>query len=149
MKIMLIGFFVPLAFNVTVVLVETAFLPDVLHGDRNDYSIDFYHLILAVLIAPVVETVVFQYAPAKFVNEFLRRKRYATCFVIVLVSAIFGLTHGASATYMTITFFYGIVWSLCCLIFLRKKQKPILYTSLIHATYNLTLFLILALVERL
>jgi membrane protease YdiL (CAAX protease family) len=57
----------------------------------------------------------------------------------------FGLLHWKSVFYIIIMFFIGLVWAFCCLVFLRRKQHPILYTALTHGCYNCLLFTLSAL----
>ncbi|NLO71337.1 MAG: CPBP family intramembrane metalloprotease [Porphyromonadaceae bacterium] len=112
----------------------------------NNYNINLKDFLLIVVFAPFTETLLFQYTPLKIASLF-HRKKYTYCVFILISSIIFGSLHWKSTAYMIITFFYGIIWSYFCLLFIRRKQHPIFFTSLIHACYNGILILITFLLE--
>jgi membrane protease YdiL (CAAX protease family) len=106
----------------------------------NDYTTTIGDFFLIVLIAPFFETFISQYAPLKIAGLFVKKYKYIYCYTIICISIFFGLMHPKSVLYFMITFFYGLIWSFCCLLFIRRKQHPLLFTALIHACYNGLLF---------
>jgi len=139
LKLILLGVGVPFLLNFSLHF----FLEVVGWGDKFDhegYTTTFSDFIVLVIIAPLLETLFCQFIPLKIASQFANKYKYIFCITIIIISLIFGLLHWKSPLYMIVAFFYGIIWSFCCLIFIRKKQHPILYTALIHGCYNGLLF---------
>ena len=104
------------------------------------YDTGIWDFFLIALIAPFFETFIFQFMPLKLASYFRKKKTKIFFYTIILTSVLFGFMHFKSPQYMLIAFFYGLIWSSSCFMFLRRKQNPLLYTTLIHSTYNAILF---------
>jgi hypothetical protein len=141
--ILLFGVCVPLVIN---------FLFNVIwntEGTHNfsKYTTTILYFILIVLIAPFFETLISQYVPLKIAGWFIDKHKYIYCYTIIGMAIFFGLMHVKSPLYIIIAFFYGLTWSFCCLLFIRRKQHPIFFTALIHGCYNGILFGLTLLVD--
>ncbi len=113
----------------------------------NTYDTGFLDFLLIAFIAPLIETLIFQFMPLKLASYFHKKNTRIFFYTIIITSVLFGLMHFKSPQYMLIAFFYGLIWSFSCFIFFRKKQNPLLYTTLIHSTYNTILFTLTMFIE--
>lgn len=90
-------------------------------------------LIFLFLLAPLLETYIFQYGIIKWLLSTKLKKVF-----IVLISALFfGLSHYYDVLYVLNTFFVGIVLALCFMLGADKKISPFWITAIVHATHNL------------
>lgn len=133
-KILLLGICAPLIINILFVFLDTILN---INGtaDIDGYATTIKDFFLIVLVAPFFETLVFQYAPLKIAGLFANKYKYI--YAITSVSVLFCLMH---SKYSIVAFFYGLAWSFCCLLFIRRKQHPVFFTTLIHICYNGLLF---------
>jgi membrane protease YdiL (CAAX protease family) len=138
-KLLLFGICAPLLINFLFIFSDTALGTGGTDNFR-EYTTTIIDFVLIVLIAPFIETFVSQYVPLKITGLFVKKYKYMYCYTILFTSVIFGLMHSTSALYFIITFFYGLIWSFCCLVFIKRKQHPLFFTTLIHACYNGLLF---------
>ena len=96
------------------------------------------HFMASVIVAPVMETYIFQRGIINFVLLTIKSNQ----LVAVLLSATgFGLTHTYSTPYVIVTFFIGILYGIIYLSFRAKKVVAFWYLTIIHASYNLCAFL--------
>jgi membrane protease YdiL (CAAX protease family) len=109
--------------------------------DMSD-GIDFKNpgvgnLIYGMGIGPLFETWLFQFLPLKL-SKFLHIK---FCWPAIIVSAaFFASAHPHNPEYLTLIFFHGVILASLCLLFIKKKKHPILYTALVHAVHNVLVF---------
>lgn len=97
----------------------------------------YQQLLLLVVLAPLLETLIFQYAIIDFVLT-----RFKSPPAAMLTSAIaFGLTHVYSPQYILATFFSGLLFAFLYLVFRFKNQQPVLFVLILHAGYNLFVWL--------
>ncbi|MDD3738559.1 MAG: CPBP family intramembrane metalloprotease [Lentimicrobiaceae bacterium] len=97
----------------------------------------------ALVLAPMVETFIFQHLIFHFFKE-IRRKGIPIRF-IVISSLLFGLAHQVtwtSGVFLGITFFIqklavGVILAICYYLFYRKRKHALLSTALIHSVHNL------------
>ena len=90
----------------------------------------------AIILAPLLETLFFQYLPLKICQSWLRKYRYSFCTTIVIASIVFAAMHKSEISYFVAVFLAGLAWGFSCFVLMRKKRHPILYTTLMHACYN-------------
>jgi CAAX prenyl protease-like protein len=89
--------------------------------------------ILVVILAPVFETLIFQYSIIDMVLIKFKSEGLA-----ILLSALgFSLIHVYSVQYWVATFLSGLLFAFLFLVLSRKNSKPILYITILHAVYNL------------
>jgi hypothetical protein len=133
-KILLYGVCVPFLINILFVFIDTILNINII-ADMDGYTITIGYFFIIVIVAPFLETLIFQYAPLKIAGLFAIKYKYI--YTITGISVFFGLMH---VKYSIIGFFYGLILSFCCLLFIRRKQYPVFFTTLIHACYNGLLF---------
>lgn len=135
--VFIVGFIVICILLMTCMLVIT-WLLQISPSGRVLESLSFWTIMAAVILAPVIETWVFQYLPIEFFKTY-----YDKTWPLVLISGIpFGLLH-----YFNYFLFrdavYGVVIGVAFayVYILAKKRKdihPVLATALVHAGYNLS-----------
>jgi hypothetical protein len=96
------------------------------------------HLITAVIVAPILETYIFQRG---IINFTLLTIKTSQLIAVLLSATAFGLSHIYSIPYVIVTFFFGILYGTIYLSFLKKKVDAFWYLTIIHASYNLFAFL--------
>lgn len=87
-------------------------------------------LILVICIAPITEAFLFQYLPFRFLSKYWHAR-----YIIIVSSLLFASMHFYSPLYFVNGFFAGLIYSTA--FYLRQQSHPLLFTTLIHATYNL------------
>jgi uncharacterized protein len=95
--------------------------------------------VLAIVIAPIFETLIFQHAVIKLIIKKSSNAKLLSCFVSAI---LFAASHYYSWAYVLKTFISGFLFSSLYLITMYKKQNPILVVLLAHAGYNLIGFVI-------
>ncbi|MDR0438184.1 MAG: CPBP family intramembrane metalloprotease [Bacteroidales bacterium] len=94
-------------------------------------------MMVPMILAPLVETLVYQYLPLRVCQKWFRRYKYSFCITIVLVSIVFGSRHAHMGVIgICNSLLAGIVWCFLCFVLMQKKRHPILYTTIMHACYN-------------
>ena len=95
---------------------------------------------LAVIIAPLIETFIFQY----LIIEFLLRFKKINIITIILVSALaFGLSHNYDFIYVLVICITGFIYASYYLYLKTKGIKfPFLYICSLHALWNFLSFIL-------
>jgi uncharacterized protein len=92
---------------------------------------------LVCFIAPIIETLVFQFLPVFIISKFIKNEN-GTIFLIALIFCLF---HTYSVVYVCMTFMGGVIMGY----FYFKTKKlgfyPIVSTIILHSFYNLYGFL--------
>lgn len=88
---------------------------------------------IAVLIAPFIETFLFQHFVIKFI---LSKKATATLASCMISAILFAIGHYYSWQYILKTFLSGLLFASLYLIINYKRQNPILIVFTAHAIYN-------------
>lgn len=87
------------------------------------------------LLAPIIETLLFQALIIYLVLEFYKRQhRY--CIAIVLSTLAFSLTHVYSIFYFLYAIGLGAGFSLFYIMMLNRRSYPIVLTMLLHSSFN-------------
>lgn len=96
---------------------------------------------VAVVAAPIIETLIFQYTLYKILN-YLKVKN--TLILIVLMSIVFSLAHSYHWLYMLATFFSGLILNHLYISTLKNRGEwlAVLLTVGLHLSYNLFGFLL-------
>lgn len=97
-----------------------------------------FFFFIAVIIGPLIETLIFQAFILLFINFLLSKFKNESFIIPVLISAIaFGLYHSYNLTYIIYGLFVGLVLASAYTIVLKnRKENPILIVSIIHALVN-------------
>jgi hypothetical protein len=91
-------------------------------------------LVVACVIVPPFETLVFQWA----IIVFLRRKlRWRAVWAVALSAAAFGLAHSYSVQYMLCAAAGGLVLGTVFVVEQEKRGSPFWVVTTVHAFYNL------------
>jgi len=117
------------------------FNPETLDIDYlNNKSIPV-KFILTVIVTPIIETLIYQYAIIEIVFRILKSNK--TTIAILLSSVIFGLSHFYNITYITATFILGLLFS-CVYVIARKRNdvNPYWLLTVIHGSINLMAFIV-------
>ncbi len=99
--------------------------------------------LVTVVIAPLIETVIYQFAIIVIVFHFFGTRIYSIILAILLSSIIFGLSHYYNPTYAIVATFVGL--SFAVFYVLAKFRKDISAVFLIfftHSLLNFTAFII-------
>lgn len=104
----------------------------------NSISISMF--IQVVLLAPLVETLIFQYATINFLRSFKMFKN--NNLIIISISAIFfGLAHAYSLNYIINATCMGIFFAYPFIIYEKKERSPYWTACIIHSLRNLFSFI--------
>ena len=114
------------------------FFPDgyVIEVPNEDRFI--FDSILFVVIAPFVETLVFQ---CLIIKSFRKLFKLNNGLLVLLSSLIFGLVHSPFVTQFT-AFFTGLILAYSFVIYERKEFPPVLMVTILHAIRNLPIVLL-------
>lgn len=89
--------------------------------------------IAACIIAPLVETLIFQ----SLLNLILNKIGIKNLYILICIpSIIFGLNHLYNPLYMISTFTAGLVMNLLYLFCLQNGKNAYFYVALLHFLYN-------------
>jgi hypothetical protein len=93
--------------------------------------------IIAVFLAPLIETLIFQYS---IISSFLEKRPKAFLFACIFSALLFGLSHFYSSVYILKTFISGLLFGTLYLVVSQKKQNAFIAVVIAHALYNLIVF---------
>jgi uncharacterized protein len=128
--------FLTAAFSVRVVLSFTFMWVSVfvLHKPATSgiltYSSKAEEFFIIVLVAPIIETFLFQYLPFYFLKG-----KLPEIYIILLAALVFGCGHFYNWIYIFNTMFAGILYG-CVYASKARVGKGFLYTWLLHMFYN-------------
>ena len=96
--------------------------------------------IIAIFVAPIIETLVFQYLPYLILTKWIGIKNKLFC--IIIMSIIFSSMHYYNWLYITMTFFGGIILNNLYIYYNKHAHTySFILTVLFHALFNLFGFL--------
>lgn len=90
--------------------------------------------ILVVIIAPILETLLFQYLPYFYL------KKYSAIYTIIISSILFGLSHAYSIIYIIYGLTVGILFICAFFYSIKKYLQPFWLVAFCHFIYNLFAF---------
>lgn len=103
-------------------------------------------ILLGAIIAPIVETFIFQFIP-KLILDFVRIKNYY--LVLVIMSVSFSALHGVHAhqdnIILSIAFTLGLGVLVNYYLQVQKREgtwQAVIKTTILHGTFNLTLIIL-------
>ena len=103
------------------------------HSAGPQFETKLEEFFLVVIIAPFIETLIFQYTIISF---FLNKWPRAVLFTIVFSAIIFGLSHFYSQVYILKTFISGLLFGTLYIVVNAKNSSPIIAVTLAHSIYN-------------
>lgn len=112
-------------------LFSYVFFPNHSAGPKFDNQFD--HFFLPVVIAPLLETFIFQYLIQDYILKKINNAYLLACFIS---SILFGLSHYYSPEYILVTFLSGLLFSTLYLVSLKKNYIPFITVAISHSIYN-------------
>jgi membrane protease YdiL (CAAX protease family) len=94
-------------------------------------------LLIAVILAPLIETLLFQSLIIEIICKIIKRPRKNICIALMVSSLAFAFNHTYSLGYFIITFFGGTILALAYYLGRYRKESAIILVYIIHAMYNL------------
>jgi membrane protease YdiL (CAAX protease family) len=95
--------------------------------------------LVVVLLAPFIETLIFQTIIFNILNKFEFFKKRAV-IVIILSALAFGSAHGYSLIYVVMGTLMGFVLAYAYHIYIEKPESPYKIVTIIHSVRNLLAF---------
>ena len=92
--------------------------------------------ILVVIVAPILETLIFQYL---IINFFLTKTK--SFYACVISSLIFALQHMYNLFYFVLTLFVGLIFAYLYVIG-KKRNYGFILVAVAHSLYNLIVFIL-------
>ena len=93
--------------------------------------------LIAVVVAPLIETLLFQSLIIEIICKFIKRPRKNIWISVITSSLAFSLNHTYSISYMVITFFAGVILAKAYYLGRYRKEGAIVLVFAIHSMYNL------------
>jgi len=116
----------------------TTFLPEPdLTGSVTTDSV-VLDLLIAVIVAPLIETLLFQSLIIEITCKIIKRPRKNICVAVMVSSLAFALNHTYSLSYFFITLGAGMILALAYYLGRYRKESAIILVFLIHSFYNLS-----------
>lgn len=103
-------------------------------------QLNFYWILNSVIIAPVIETLLWQAGVIYLVDRLISKKMIIQ---IVISSVVFGLQHTYNVTYIVVAIYMGVTLATAFVLYERKSGWSDAYLAvvLVHALHNfITLF---------
>jgi membrane protease YdiL (CAAX protease family) len=129
-----LSFFVSFLLNVVLYLIGIQ--TEHISTPSLKYSGIFKIILMGVLLAPIIETFIFQ----KLFFDFLRHK-IKVRFIILISALCFGFSHFYDLVYVINTFFIGIILSIAYALWKKKNITPFWIVVIIHLLHNLIILL--------
>tara|TARA_R110000744_G_scaffold297985_1_gene407682 strand:- start:53 stop:508 length:456 start_codon:yes stop_codon:yes gene_type:complete len=99
----------------------------------------FFKFFIAVVLAPLYETFIFQYIPIKIIGYIkIKKKIYSYAIAILASGLLFGIVHAKNPIYAIFGFIVGCIFAYMFILFsIRKDFNPFLAVVILHGTVNL------------
>ena len=98
--------------------------------------------LIAIIIGPIVETIIYQAVPINLIQFLLRKVRLVIPLLPILVSAIiFGISHNYNTTYLINAFISGIIYAWYYTVVQSRKESAMVVVFAIHSLKNLFVFI--------
>lgn len=130
-KFILISILTCLLYSILIATLLNYFTPKSLEINFLEGKGLMYIFFLTVIIAPVLETLIYQFAIIEIV--FKIKIKQATLVAILISSFLFSLSHIYSIYYMLATFSLGVVFATTYIIAKKKKRYQ---SFLVHIFYT-------------
>lgn len=116
----------------------TTFLPEPdMSGSLATDSV-VLDLIIAVIVAPLIETLLFQSLIIEIICRIIKRPRKNICIAVMTSSLAFAFNHTYSLSYFIITVGAGMILALAYYLGRYRKEGGIILVFFIHSIYNLS-----------
>jgi membrane protease YdiL (CAAX protease family) len=94
------------------------------------FSSKWEEFFVACVVAPLLETVLFQ----QLLFKLLHRFKLKHIWIVVIGGLMFGFAHSYNVMYVIDAFFGGMILMSCYI--LRIRKHPFLITCIVHALFN-------------
>lgn len=115
----------------------TTFFPEPESAGYWETDIIVVDLVIAVIAAPLFETLIFQSLIIEIICKIIKRPRRNIYIAIIASALAFALNHTYSVYYVIFTFFVGIIYSLAYYLGRYRKESAIILVFLLHSLDNL------------
>lgn len=132
-----LALFTLLADIVITLLFSFVFFPNNTSGPQISANAEGF--VIAVMIAPVIETYIFQ---IWLIKKVLKYSNNNQLLALAVSAIIFGLGHHYSFAYILKAAIAGILYAFLFFAITEKKQNPFFYILAAHAAFNLIGFLV-------
>lgn len=95
-------------------------------------------LLIAVIVAPLLETLLFQSLIIEIICKIIKRPRNNIYFAVMVSSLAFAFNHTYSLSYFIITLGAGLILAVAYYLGRYRKEGAIILVFLIHSIYNLS-----------
>lgn len=135
MTLLVLLMLVPVLYELYVKIIGLQFVPSKRMLLDSSALRGFY----SIIIAPPIETLLFQYAPIKFFGtySFLNKRKG---LIITISALLFGVCHTSSLYTMIYAFHMGFVIASFYMI-TDKNKNAFMHTTILHSLFNLILFI--------
>lgn len=116
----------------------TTFLPEPIIEDPFTIDNRWVEMLVLLLVAPLLETLLFQSLIIELVCKFIKRPRNSLYLALILSALAFALNHTYSISYFIFTFVGGLILALAYFAGRYRRENAVLLVFLIHALYNLS-----------
>lgn len=103
------------------------------HSAGPKFETKLEEFFIVVIIAPFIETLIFQYTIISF---FLNKRPKAVLFTIAFSAILFGVSHFYSQVYILKTFISGLLFGTLYIVVNAKNSSAIIAVTLAHSIYN-------------
>ncbi len=114
--------------------------PDMGGSDINQIKSVTERILVGVVLAPLLETVIFQGFILRKLVQWTGHKTFA----VVAGALLFGLAHHYNIPYVVKAFIAGILYNLLYLSLKQRGARAIAYVAGTHMLHNLTVFILTA-----
>lgn len=134
-----------LALNLIVVFIFSAIRNDfsyIIHANFLPFDSFYEELLIVLLIAPLVETVLYQYAIIDitlFLSKLIFKKELIV-LSIILSAICYSLSHLYDYVYMIQMVIAGLLFSIFYNVIKQRNKNAFLYSLLVHLICNLLVF---------
>ncbi len=96
--------------------------------------------ITVIIIAPIIETILFQYLPITIISFFLKENKYIKPITIIISAISFSVVHIYNYTYFIMAFIGGLIFAYLFILSKQRKENPVVNLLVIHTLLNLIPF---------
>jgi uncharacterized protein len=100
-----------------------------------------FDMVLAVIIAPLLETLIFQAAIIEGICYFLNYKKNCFLYSCGISTFLFGLTHFYSFPYFIYGLIVGLYLSILYILSRKRGLNSIIVVLIVHMSWNLVAFI--------
>lgn len=109
----------------------------------EEKEILFTIFMVAVIVAPLIETFLLQYAIIEIGKYFFKQNQLKTDLLFLFISAsLFGIGHNYNILTIVHAFFFGLIFASVYIYQREKKNRPFFFTFLLHALSNFIAFIV-------